>query len=69
MCSSPFRDLASSFADKYVVVTGLGNMLELAHDYGYKKVITTAELASLVPEISVISRLERPEREQDELRR
>ena len=69
VCSTPFRELVPELGDKYVVVTGLGDILAIAHEYGYHKAITTAELASLVPEISFSSRTKRSDQERDALRR
>ena len=69
VCSTPFRELTPRFGDEYVVVTGLGDILAIAHEYGFYKALTTAELASLVPEISFSSRTKRSDFEQESLRR
>ncbi len=57
MCHTPFRDteLVKKYADKYVLVSGLGKMIELAQLYGYSKAIDIEELFALYPVISPVT--------------
>ena len=51
MCHTPFREeeLVSRYGSQYVLVSGLGKMLELAGLYGYSKAIDIEELFALYP--------------------
>jgi hypothetical protein len=51
LCHTPFRSekLVREYHDKYVLVSGLGKMIELAEMYGYRKAIDIEELFALYP--------------------
>jgi hypothetical protein len=51
MCHTPFRggELVDRYGSQYVLVSGLGKMLELAGLYGYSKAIDIEELFALYP--------------------
>jgi hypothetical protein len=51
MCHTPFRgeELVNRYGSQFVLVSGLGKMLELAGLYGYSKAIDIEELFSLYP--------------------
>jgi hypothetical protein len=53
LCHTPFKspDLLSQFADKWVLVSGLGDMISIAQHYGYAKAIDIEELISIYPHI------------------
>jgi hypothetical protein len=57
LCHTPFRDAAivRKYADKYVLVSGLGKMIELAQLYGYHKAIDIEELFALYPDVSPVT--------------
>ena len=57
MCHSPFRSkhVIDKYHDKYVLVSGLGKMIEVAKMYGYKKAIDIEELFALYPNASPVS--------------
>jgi hypothetical protein len=57
LCHSPFRQesLVQEYAEKYVLVSGIGRMIDLAKLYGYKKAIDIEELFALYPELSPVS--------------
>ena len=52
MCNTPFSDplLVQKYQDEFVVVTGQGNLVEIAGAYGYRKALDIEELYSLYPE-------------------
>ncbi len=57
LCHSPFKDpkLIEKYADKYVLVSGLGRMIDIAKLYGYKRAIDIEELFALIPSSSPVS--------------
>ena len=53
MCHTPFSDpsMLSQFQDEFVLVSGLGRMIDVASvTYGYNKVIDIEELFAIYPE-------------------
>lgn len=46
---TPFRQLAAQYAEEPVLVAGRGQVREVAHQYGFKKVVTTKQLARAMP--------------------
>ena len=57
LCHSPFRDpqLVKEYAEKYILVSGIGRMIDIAKLYGYKRAIDIEELFALYPELSPVS--------------
>jgi hypothetical protein len=57
LCHTPFkqRELVDQYEDKYVLVSGLGKMIELAKLYGYRKAVDIEELLSIYPQISPVT--------------
>lgn len=53
LCHTPFRkkELVDEYKDKYVLVSGLGKMYDLASLYGYKKCIDIEDYFSIYPEL------------------
>lgn len=53
LCHTPFKspDILDFYKDKYVLVSGLGEMIKLAQLYGYTKAIDITELLALYPSI------------------
>jgi hypothetical protein len=49
------RELVDQYEDKYVLVSGLGKMIELAKLYGYRKAVDIEELLSIYPQISPVT--------------
>ena len=51
-CHTPFSDpsFLDQYQDSFVLVSGLGKMIEISQDYGYKKAIDIEELFALYPE-------------------
>ena len=43
------------YKDKWVLVSGLGDMIQVAKEYGYQKAIDIEELFALYPQISPVS--------------
>lgn len=56
LCHTPFRgeSLLYKYRDSYVLVSGLGRMIDLAQLYGYKKAIDIEELFSLYPQLAPV---------------
>ena len=50
-CHTPFssKELVDKYGDSFVLVSGLGRMLDLAELYGYKKALDIEELFALYP--------------------
>ena len=57
-CHTPLREYSAAFADKYVLVTGLGNVLDICQDYGFHKAIHVEELCALMPDLVPIAKKE-----------
>lgn len=57
LCHSPFRDsqLLKEYGNKYILVSGIGRMIDIAKLYGYSKAIDIEELFALYPELSPVS--------------
>jgi ribonucleotide monophosphatase NagD (HAD superfamily) len=55
LCHTPLRELAPLYRDKHVIVAGLGDVLSLAVDYGFKKALTLDEYSALLPQLSRLS--------------
>lgn len=51
LCHTPFRDLVPKYADQFVIVSGLGRMLDVAHLYGFKKAVDILEVFAVFPEV------------------
>jgi hypothetical protein len=43
------------YRNKYILVSGIGRMIDIAKLYGYKKAIDIEELFALYPELSPVS--------------
>ena len=53
MCHTPFSDpeFMSQYKDEFVVVSGLGRMIDVAErTYGYQKAVDVEELFALFPQ-------------------
>lgn len=57
LCHSPFRaeSLVNEYADKYILVSGIGRMIDIAELYGYKKAIDLEEMFALYPHLSPVT--------------
>ena len=53
LCHSPFSDssMVDKYQDSFVIVSGLGKMIDISNLYGYKKAIDLFELYAIYPEI------------------
>lgn len=56
LCHTPIKDLRKEYEDKYVLVSGVGNILEVCQSYGLKKVLHVDEVFALKPELSNLTR-------------
>jgi len=61
LCHTPLREIVSHYINDYVIITGLGNILSIALDYGFKKAITLDEYSAMYPYLSRLSLLGKPE--------
>lgn len=50
-CNTPFSDasMVKKYEDKFVLVSGLGQMIEITEKYGYTKAIDIEEFYALFP--------------------
>ena len=48
---TPIKELAKDYKDEYVIISGIGNILEVALNYGFNKAITIDEYSVLFPYI------------------
>ncbi|BDA43176.1 Haloacid dehalogenase-like hydrolase domain-containing 5 [Coccomyxa sp. Obi] len=46
---TPFRSLAKSLGSKPVLVAGVGQVVHVAREYGFKHILTTADIAHAMP--------------------
>lgn len=51
LCHSPLQTLVPNYADKYVLVSGIGSILEICRAYGFKKAIHVDEVFAMCPEL------------------
>ena len=49
LCNTPFKEFASEYKDRYILLTGLGKMSEIAQSYGFNKAITLDEYSAFFP--------------------
>eukprot|EP00826_Nyctotherus_ovalis_P056728 TRINITY_DN771_c0_g1_i1.p1 TRINITY_DN771_c0_g1~~TRINITY_DN771_c0_g1_i1.p1 ORF type:complete len:379 (+),score=88.48 TRINITY_DN771_c0_g1_i1:68-1204(+) len=61
LCHTPLREIAKNYENDYVIVGGLGNILSVALDYGFKKAITLDEYSAMFPFLSRLSLLGKSE--------
>ena len=54
-CHTPLRDYVPQYGDKFVLVTGLGNVMQVCAEYGLRKAIHVEELYALIPQLSPLS--------------
>ena len=53
ICShTPLKKMVPAFGDKFILVTGNGNVLDVCKHYGFQKPIHVEELYSLMPDIA-----------------
>jgi ribonucleotide monophosphatase NagD (HAD superfamily) len=57
LCHSPFRGahFLEKYGDKYILVSGVGRMIDICQHYGYKKAIDIEELFSLYPHLAPVT--------------
>ena len=57
LCHTPFRQehLVKKYRDKYVIVSGLGKMYDLARLYGYEKCIDIEDFFAIYPELHPVT--------------
>lgn len=46
---TPFKSFAAEYANKPIVAVGRGRVVDVAHHYGFKQVVTTRHLAEAMP--------------------
>jgi HAD superfamily hydrolase (TIGR01456 family) len=61
LCHTPLREIVAQYADDYIIIAGLGDILSIAHDYGFKKAITLDEYSAMFPYLSRLSLLGKSE--------
>jgi hypothetical protein len=57
LCHSPFRQkvFLEKYAERYVLVSGIGKMIEVGEAYGYRKIIDIEEYFSLYPQLAPVT--------------
>ena len=51
LCHTPLKTLAPKYHEKYVLVAGYGDLINVALDHGFSKPILAEELFALMPEM------------------
>ena len=59
-CHTPLKKKVPDFGDKYVLVTGLGGVMDVCRQYGFRKAIHVEELYALMPNLSPLAQKEYP---------
>jgi len=52
LCHTPIKELRQEYEDKYILVSGVGNILDICRSYGFKKAIHIDEVFALKPQLS-----------------
>ena len=52
LCQSPLRQLVPKYSDKYILVCGMGDLINVSQEYGFTRAIHIDEYFSLHPELS-----------------
>ena len=52
LCHTPLRGLAQEYKGKYILVVGMGDMVEVATSYGFDQIISIQEFTALFPNIN-----------------
>lgn len=55
LCHTPLKTFAPQFQDKYVLLSGYGDLINVAIDYGFQKPLLCEELFALIPELSPLN--------------
>ena len=55
LCHSPLKTLVPQFHDKYVLLSGYGDLINVGIDYGLKKPLLCEELFALMPALSPLN--------------
>ncbi len=51
LCHTPLKDLVSQYADQFILVGGMGKVVDICHAYGYKNVVHVEEILAMCPQI------------------
>ena len=54
-CHTPLREYVPKYGDKFVLVSGNGDVMNVCKEYGLRKAIHVEELFALIPALSPIS--------------
>ncbi len=60
LCHTPIKDLKLHYEDKFILVGGVGNIIDICHKYGFKKALHVEEVFALKPELSNLTRKQFP---------
>lgn len=55
ICSTPLKEIAHKYEDEYVVVSGFGDVVNVAYNYGFKKALHIHEYSALFPFLSPLT--------------
>ena len=59
-CHTPLKKQVPAYGDKFVLVSGIKDVLSVCREYGFRKAIHVDELYSLIPEICPVATKEYP---------
>lgn len=59
-CHTPFRKLVPDLGDKFVLVSGIKNVMNVSKEYGFKKAIHVEELYALMPYLAPLGEYDYP---------
>ncbi|CAI2373274.1 unnamed protein product [Moneuplotes crassus] len=55
ICSTPLKEIAYKYENEYVVVSGFGDVVNVAYNYGFKKALHIHEYSALFPFLSPLT--------------
>lgn len=51
LCHTPLKNLKHEYSNEYLLVSGMGEVLEICQAYGFKKAIHVDEVYAMCPEL------------------
>ena len=66
LCSTPFKDLVEEYKDQWILVAGMGDTVNVAHEYGFKNALHVHEYTSIFPHLAPLTTKYRSEEKKAE---
>ena len=60
LCHTPLRNLKHDYKEKFILVSGIGNIIDICKDYGFNNAIHVDEVFSMCPDIVPLSKASFP---------